>query len=183
MRKVVITEFMTLDGVIESPNLWSFPYWNDEIAKFKDEEIKAADALLLGRVTYDGFAKAWPDKKDEEGFADRMNNYPKYVVSKSLEKLAWNNTHVLNDNFAQEIAKLKEEEGKDILVYGSGQLVTALLELGLVDQLQLLVYPIVLGKGKKLFHEDHETKLELKESKTFETGVVLLVYEPKRQTI
>lgn len=180
MRKIVVTEFMTLDGVIDTPNQWSFPYWNDEIAKFKDTEIQSADALLLGRITYDGFAKAWPDKKDEEGFADRMNNYPKYVVSKSLKNPDWNNTHVINDNFAQKIAKLKEEEGKDILVYGSSQLVRALLELGLVDQLQLLVYPIALCKGKKLFGEDHETKLLLKESKTFETGVVLLVYEPKR---
>lgn len=180
MRKIVVTEFITLDGVIDAPNQWSFPYWNDAIAKFKDEEIQSADTLLLGRVTYDGFAKAWPDKKDEDGFADRMNNYPKYVVSKSLENPSWNNTHVLKDDFAQKIAKLKEEEGKDILVYGSSQLVRTLLELGLVDQLQLLVYPMALGKGKKLFGEEHETKLELKESKTFETGVVLLVYEPNK---
>lgn len=180
MRKIVVTEFITLDGVIEAPNEWSFPYWGEDIAKFKNEELVNSDALLLGRVTYDGFAKVWPDKKDDEGFADRMNKYPKYVVSKSLENPEWNNTHVFKDSFAADIARLKEENGKDILVYGSGELVQTLLELGLVDQLQLLVYPLVLGKGKKLFKHDSETKLELKEAKAFATGVVLLQYEPKR---
>jgi dihydrofolate reductase len=180
MRKIVVTEFITVDGVIEEPQKWSFPYWNDEIAKFKNDELAAADALLLGRTTYDGFAKAWPGRKDEEGFAERMNSYPKYVVSKTLKDPEWNNTHVFAEHFAGDIAKLKEEQGKDILIFGSGQLVNTLLELGLVDQIQLMVYPIALGKGKRLFRDENETKLELKRSKQFDTGVVLLVYEPIR---
>lgn len=180
MRKIVVTEFITLDGIIEAPEKWSFPYWNDEIEKFKNGELVESDALLLGRVTYDGFAAAWPGKTDEAGFADRMNSYPKYVISKSLENPKWNNTHVFDENFVQDIARLKEEKGKDILVYGSGQLVNALLELGLVDQLQLLVYPIVLGQGKRLFRSETETKLELIKSKSFESGVVLLTYLPKK---
>jgi dihydrofolate reductase len=179
MRKIVVAEFITLDGVIESPDKWSFPYWNDEISKFKEEELATSDALLLGRVTYDGFAKAWPGKKDEEGFADRMNNYPKYVVSKSLQNPEWNNTHVITENIVQEIAKLKETEGKDILIYGSGQLVNTLLHLQLIDELHLLVYPIVLGKGKRLFKDESEAKLELVTSKTFSSGVVLLTYQTK----
>lgn len=180
MRNIVITEFITLDGVIESPEKWSFPYWNDDIAEFKNKELFASDALLLGRTTYEGFAKAWPNRKDETGFADRINSIPKYVVSTTLENPTWNNTHVLTENFAADIARLKEEEGKDILVFGSGQLVNILLDLGLVDKLQLLLYPIALGQGKKLYRKDNETKLELKKSKAFETGVVLLVYEPKK---
>lgn len=180
MRKIVVTEFMTLDGVIEAPETWSFPYWNDDIAKFKQEELESSDALLLGRVTYDGFAKAWPDRKDEEGFADKMNAYPKYVVSKSLEKPVWNNTHVITDDISAEIAKLKEQDGKNVLVYGSGQLVHALLELGLADQIQLLVYPIVVGKGKRLFKEGLDAKLKLARTTSYASGVVLLVYEPER---
>jgi dihydrofolate reductase len=180
MRKIVVTEFITLDGIMESPEKWSFNYWNDEIASFKNKELFASDTLLLGRTTYDGFAKAWPGRKDEDGFADQMNACPKYVVSTTLTKPEWNNTHILHEGFAAEIARLKEQDGKDILVFGSGQLVHTLLELGLVDQLQLLVYPIVLGKGKKLFKSDSELTLELRESKQFETGVVLLTYEPKK---
>lgn len=179
MRKIVVTEFMTLDGVIESPEKWSFPYWNEDIADFKTKELEASDALLLGRTTYDGFKAAWPGRTDETGFADRMNNYPKYVVSKSLEKPEWNNTYVFSEHFAADIAKLKEEQGNDILVFGSTQLVNALLELGLVDRIQLLVYPIVLGKGKRFFQNEIETKLELIESKSFSSGVVLLTYAPR----
>ncbi len=176
MRKIVVTEFVSLDGIMESPEKWSFSYWNDDIAKFKQEELESSDTLLLGRITYDGFSKAWPDRTDETGFADRMNTYPKYVVSKSLIKTDWNNTHILGDNFTQGIAKLKEEEGRDILVFGSGELVNTLLALGLVDQLQLLVYPVILGQGKRLFRGEVENKLELKESKSFSSGVVLLTY-------
>ncbi|MBA3724725.1 MAG: dihydrofolate reductase family protein [Candidatus Levybacteria bacterium] len=181
MRKIVVTEFMSLDGIMEAPEKWSFPYWNDDIAKFKQEELELSDTLLLGRITYDGFAQAWPGRTDKTGFAERMNNYPKYVVSKSLTKTEWNNTHVLSDNFAQGIAKLKEEDGRDILVFGSGELVNTLLALGLVDQLQLLVYPVILGQGKRLFRSEVANKLELKESKTFRSGVVLLTYTSRLQ--
>lgn len=178
MRKVVVTEFMTLDGVMESPEKWSFPFWNDEIAKFKHDELFSSDALLLGRVTYEGFAKAWPDRTDEDGFADRMNNLPKYVVSKSLKKVEWNNSEIFSKDAAKEVARLKETKGEDILVYGSGELVNTLLQNGLVDVYQLLVYPVVLGEGKKLFREGSYTKLELVSSKTFSSGVVLLLYKP-----
>lgn len=179
MRKIVVTEFMSLDGVVDEPQKWSFSYWCDEIAAFKQEELFASDAMLLGRVTYDGFAKAWPGRTDEAGYADHFNNMPKYVVSKTMKKAEWNNSHILSEHFLQEIAKLKEEDGKDILIHGSQKLVHTLLETGLVDQLNLLVYPIILGKGRKLFNEGTEVKLELTNSKTFQTGVALLTYSTK----
>jgi dihydrofolate reductase len=179
MRKIVVAEFITLDGVVEVQNEWLFPHWNEDIAKFKKEELFASDALLFGRETYDRFAQVWPGRKDDQGFADRMNSYPKYVVSKSLQNPEWNNTHVIKENIAQEIAKLKETEGKDILIYGSSQLVNTLLQLQLIDQLQLLVYPIILGKGKRLFKDESEAKLDLVSSKPFSSGVVLLTYQTK----
>ena len=139
----------------------------------------ASDAQLLGRVTYEGFAAAWPGRNDEEGYADRINSVPKYVVSESLKKTEWNNSHIINKDILQEIAKLKEEEGKDILVHGSATLVNKLLQAGLVDEVRLLVYPVVIGKGKRLFWEETEIKLELIHSKSFSKGVVLLTYAPK----
>lgn len=179
MRKIVVTEFVTLDGVMEDPQNWSFPYWEDDIAKVKHDELFASDAQLLGRITYEGFAAAWPGRKDEEGYADRINNLPKYVVSESLKKAEWNNSHIINKDILQEIAKLKEDEGKDILIHGSATLVNKLLQAGLVDEVRLLVYPVVLGKGKRLFWEETEVKLELTNSRSFSKGVVLLTYTPK----
>ncbi|AFY60051.1 dihydrofolate reductase family protein [Synechococcus sp. PCC 6312] len=178
MRKVVVTEFLSLDGVIEEP-AWTAPYWNDEIAKFKGEEQDTSDALLLGRVTYQGFAAAWPTSKDEG--ADYMNNVPKYVVSTTLSMLTWSNSTLIKDNVVEEIAKLKQQDGQDILVYGSATLVHILMQHDLVDRYRLLVYPVVVGKGKHLFKESTTVSLKLLESQLFSSGVVALIYEPDRK--
>ena len=178
--KIVATQFMTLDGVVESPQDWSFPYWSDETAKFKWDELLATDAHLLGRVTYEGFAAAWPDRADAQGFADRMNGLPKYVVSTSLKKAEWNNSHIIKTNIADEIAKLKKQSGGDILVAGSMTLIRTLMEHDLVDEYRLLTYPIILGKGKRLFTDGMAASLRLTESKLMGSGVVLLRYEPER---
>ena len=174
MRKIVVSEYLSLDGVMEEPS-WTAPYWNDEIAKFKSEENLASDALLLGRITYEGFAAAWPKMEDDEG-AFRMNSLPKYVVSTTLQEAAWNNSTIINENIQFQIEWLKQQPGHDILVYGSGKLVDSLLELGLVDQLNLLIYPLVLGKGKLFFKENRQAALKLLETRSFSSGVALLRY-------
>jgi len=179
--KIVVTEFLTLDGVMEAPNEWSFPYWGDDIAKVKLDELFAADAHLLGRVTYEGFAAAWPSMTDEAGFADRMNGLPKYVVSTTLEKAEWNNSHIIKTNVAEEVSKLKQQPGGDVLVAGSATLIDALLRDDLVDEYRLLVYPIVVGKGKRLFKDGSDTKLKLVETRLFASGVVLLRYQPDKK--
>lgn len=177
MRKVVVTEFLSLDGVMEAP-AWTFKYWNDEIAKFKGEESSASDALLLGRVTYEGFAAAWPASKDEG--ADYFNNVRKYVVSTTLAKADWNNSRLIKDNIVAEIAKLKEQDGQDITVHGSATLVQTLIQHDLVDCYRLLVYPIVLGQGKRLFQEGTSATLRLVETRSLGSGVTALIYEPAR---
>lgn len=174
MRKIVVTEFMSLDGVIENPG-WTFPYWNDEIAAFKGAETSSSDALLLGRVTYEGFAAAWPTSPDPG--AEYFNNVRKYVVSTTLDSAEWNNSVLIKDNVAEEITKIKQQEGQDIAVHGSAKLALWLMQQGLVDRLHLLVYPVVLGQGQRLFPEGIPGTLKLAESKTFSTGVVALVYE------
>ena len=177
MRNIIVTEFITLDGVIEAPHEWSFPYWDDGIAKFKLDEVMDADALLLGRITYKGFADAWPEREDETGFADKMNSMKKYVVSTTL-KPEWNNSVLFKEHAMEEIKKIKAEEGGNILVAGSGELISSLIENDLIDEYRLLVYPLVLGTGKKLFTGKHHIKLTLTEEKKFEKGVTLLRYEP-----
>ena len=176
MSRLVATLFTSLDGVVESPEKWSFQYWNDEIGKFKHDETFSSDALLLGRVTYEGFAAAWPSRKDPEGFADRFNSMPKYVATRSLRKLEWNNSHVLKGDIATEISKLKQQPGKDIVIHGSPGLIRSLMPHDLIDEYRLLVYPIILGHGKRLFDETSQANLRLVESKTYDTGVVKLVY-------
>jgi dihydrofolate reductase len=178
MRNIVVTEFVSLDGIMEEPG-WTFPYWNDEIAKFKGDEQSTTDALLLGRVTYQGFAAAWPESKDEG--ADIMNNLPKYVVSTTLDKVEWNNSTLIKDNIVEEITKLKQQEGQDILVYGSATLVQTLIQHDLVDRYRLLVYPVVLGKGKRLFSDGTTATLKLVETQSFSSGVAALIYEPNRK--
>lgn len=188
MRKVIVSEFMSLDGVIEAPGPahdfkhagWTMPYWGDDIAAFKKAELFAADALLLGRKTYEGFAAAWPKMQDPEGFADRMNGLPKYVATTTLKKLEWNNSHVLQGDVAPAVGKLKRESGKDILVAGSGRLAQALLRHGLVDEYTLLVYPVVLGEGQRLFEAGAQAKLELIESRPFKSGVAAQRYRTVR---
>jgi dihydrofolate reductase len=178
MRKIVVTEFISLDGVIENP-AWSFPYWNDEISNFKDVEQVNSDTMLMGRVTYDGFAAAWPNRTSDG--ADYMNNTRKYVVSTTLDKAEWKNTTVIKANVVEAIKKLKEQEGTDILVYGSGELVQTLLQHNLVDSLRLLVYPVVIGEGKRLFHDGTTAKFTLEEAQAFSSGVTALVYGPAQQ--
>lgn len=187
MRKVVVSEFVSLDGVMEDPGGaegsahggWTIPYWGDDIGKFKLDEIFAADALLLGRVTYQGFAAAWPSATDEAGFADRMNGLPKHVVSTTLHEATWNNSRLIKDDVAGEVTKLKRQDGQDILVAGSATLIQTLMRHGLVDEYRLLVYPVVLGSGKRLFREGSDMRaLKLVESKPFSSGVVALTYQP-----
>jgi dihydrofolate reductase len=176
LRKVIVTEFLSLDGVMEEP-AWTFKYWNDEIAKFKGDESLSSDALLLGRVTYEGFAAAWPESTDEG--ASYFNNVRKYVVSTTLDKAEWNNSRLLKENIVEEISKLKPQEGKDIMVHGSATLVQTLMKHDLVDRYRLLIYPLVLGKGKRLFEEGNMATLKLVETQAFSTGVTALIYEPE----
>src|SRR5215208_1239928 len=179
MRKVIVSEFVTLDGVMESPDKWHFPYWSDEMGKYKFDELLASDALLLGRVTYEGFAAAWPSATDEEGFADRMNGLPKYVVSTTLEEpLEWNNSRLIEGDVAEEVSRLKQQPGHDILIYGSGELLHTLMQHDLIDEYRLMVYPVVLGSGKRLFRDGINTTLRLVETRTFSSGVVVLSYRP-----
>src|SRR4051812_7563620 len=177
MRNIMVTEFVSLDGVMENP-AWTFPYWNDEIANFKGEESSSSDALLLGRVTYQGFAAAWPQSTDEG--ADYFNNVRKYVVSTTLDKAEWNNSTLIKDNVVEELTKLKQQDGKDIAVHGSATLVQTLIEHDLVDRYRLLVYPVVVGKGKRLFNEGTAATLKLVESQPLSGGVVAMIYEPER---
>jgi dihydrofolate reductase len=175
MRKIVVTEFVSLDGVFENPG-WTFPYWNDAIAQFKDEEQQDADALLLGRVTYEGFAAAWPESTDEG--APYMNSIRKYVVSTTLTQPTWQHTTVIRD--VDTIRALKQQDGRDLLVYGSALLVETLMQHDLVDVYRLLVYPVVLGTGRRLFGAERTARLRLQASQAFESGVVGLIYTPER---
>ncbi len=189
MRKVIASEFVSLDGVVEDPGGaekfkhggWTVPYWNDEIAKFKQDELFAIDALLLGRATYQAFAAAWPARTDEQGYADRMNNLPKYVVSTTLGKAEWNNSHLIKAKVAQEVAGLKEQPGQDVLIFGSGTLVQSLMHDNLVDEYRLLVYPVVLGSGKRLFKDGSSAALKLVDTKAFDSGVMALIYQPDKK--
>ena len=163
MRKLVVSEFVTLDGVTEDPS-WTFQFSGEEQEKFKFDELTASDALLLGRTTYEGFAAAWPQMAEETGeYGAMMNGYPKHVVSTTLEEpLEWNNSTLVKGDIAEEVAGLKQQSGKDILVFGSADLVNTLIEYDLVDEYQLMVFPVVLGSGKRLFEDGIGTKfLEL----------------------
>ena len=184
MGKLVVTEFITLDGVIEEP-AWSFEFnRGDEGENFKGDELKAADAQLLGRVTYEGFAKAWPTMTDAGWFGEKMNAMPKYVVSTTLtdDRADWNNTTVIRDDVPGEVRRLKERVAGDILVAGSAELVRSLVEHDLVDEYRLMVYPIVLGAGKRLFGEGTpRTKLRLVSSTLVGPDrIAILTYQPAR---
>jgi dihydrofolate reductase len=184
--KIVVTEFVSLDGVMEDPGGaedfkyggWSFKFSRgDEGDKFKLDETFASEALLLGRKTYEGFAAAWPSREGE--FAEKFNTMPKYVVSSKLEDPEWTNTTVLKGDVAESVGKLKQELDGEIVVHGSAQLVNALLEHDLVDELRLMVFPVVLGSGKRLFGETTEKKaLRLVDSKVVGDGVSIQIYEP-----
>jgi dihydrofolate reductase len=180
MRKVVAAEFVSLDGVVESPDKWHFPYFNDQMQEAIGAAMAASDAMLMGRVLYEEWAAFWPNQDpDENPVAARMNGVRKYVVSTTLEEpLEWQNSTLIGDDVAEEISKLKEQPGKDISISGSPTLVRSLLEDDLLDELRLMIHPIVLGRGKRLFEEGGDQKaLELVDSKTFTTGVVYLTYQ------
>jgi dihydrofolate reductase len=189
MSKLVVTEFVTLDGVMEDPGGaegfdrggWAFQFdRGPEGDKFKLDETLGADAMLLGRRTYEGFAAAWPGRTDEVGFADKMNSMPKYVVSTTLDKAEWNNSTVIKGDIAEEVRRLKEQPGGDILVAGSAQLVQTLIEHDLVDEYRLMVFPVVLGSGKRLFGDTNAaTALKVVET-TPSAEVVILTLEPAR---
>ena len=186
MGRIVVTEFVSLDGVMEAPGGgedfehggWSFEIdRGEEGDKFKLDEAHEAEALLLGRVTYEGFAAAWPSREGE--FADKFNNMPKYVVSSTLEEPEWNNSTVLQGDVAEEVSKLRDRVDGDIVVHGSARLVQTLVEHDLVDELRLMVFPVVLGSGKRLFGDMNDKKsLRLADSKMVGDGVAILTYEP-----
>src|SRR3977135_1681054 len=180
MRKVVASIFVTLDGVVQDPGGaegfelggWSFKYSgrSDEELTHAGDLLRARDALLRGRVTYEGFAKAWPSMTGGGWYADRMNSLPKYVVSSTLDKAEWNNSTIIKGDLATEVAKLKEQTGQDILVFGSIELVNGLLRHGLLDEIRLLVHPVVLGRGKRLFAEGPPVALAATGSQAVRSG-------------
>jgi dihydrofolate reductase len=185
MGRIVVTEFVSLDGVMEDPGGaedfrhggWAFKFSRgDEGDKFKLDETRNTEALLLGRTTYEGFAEAWPSREGE--FADRFNNLPKYVVSSTIKDPSWANTTVLEGDAAQAAARLRDEIDGDIVIHGSAQLAQALFDADLVDEVRLMVYPVVLGEGKRLFGPVREKKrLRLTSSSTVGDGIEILVYE------
>ena len=186
MGRIVVTEFISLDGVVEAPGGgeefrhggWSFEIERGaEGDRFKLDETMGSAALLLGRRTYEGFAAAWPSREGE--FADKFNSMPKYVVSSTLQDPEWANTTVLAGDLAEEVGRLKREQDGDVVVHGSPQLVQALLERDLVDEVRLMVFPVVLGSGKRLFGETSDKKrLQLADSMIVGDGVAILVYRP-----
>ncbi len=191
MRKLAVTEFLTLDGVMEDPGGaegfahggWSFKFSDPEGMRFKLDELRAFDAHLLGRITYEGFAAAWPGRTDEVGFAEKMNAMKKYVVSTTLTEASWQNSEIVaaDGDVAGAVAALKREDGGDLLVAGSRQLVSTLAAHDLVDEYRLLVHPIVLGSGKRLFDGIADPfTLRLAHSRTLDSGSLILIYEPVR---
>ena len=188
MGRIAVTEFVSADGVMEDPGGaedfdyggWAFEFERgDEGNQFKLDETLGSEALLLGRVTYQGFADAWPSREGE--FADKFNSMPKYVVSSTLDEPAWSNSTVLRGDLVADVARVKEAHDGDVVVHGSAQLVQALLEHDLVDELRLMVFPVVLGRGKRLFGETSAKKrLRLADSRVVGDGVAILIYEPAR---
>src|SRR4029453_13579084 len=182
MRDVVVSNYVTLDGVFEDP-AWNADYWSEEAQLFARDRFWECDALLLGRKTWEGFAQAWPTEEhiEREGeFAERMNSFPKYVVSTSLEEpLEWNNSHLLGDEVAGEVRKLKQEDGKNLMVYGGRTLMHALIDEGLVDRFLIWVHPVILGEGERLFPDGvSKTELELIDATTLANGIVVLDLRP-----
>jgi len=179
VRKIIVSEFVSLDGVMEDP-AWTVPFRSDEGRQYKRDELFASDALLLGRVTYEDFSAAWPSITDEQGFADRMNSLPKYVASTTLDTVAWNASLIKGD-VAAAVATLKGQPGRDILVGGSAALVHTLRQHDLVDEYRLMVFPVVVGHGKRLFSDGLDmTTLRHVDTKTFSSGVVVLTYQSAR---
>ena len=188
MRKLIASEFMTLDGVMEGPghdehrdgkNQWSLRQSGPDQQKYKVDELYEAGALLLGRTTYEIFAVFWPTAPNDEGFADRMNEIPKYVVSTSLKKADWQHTTIINERVVERIAELKQQPGGDIFLYGSSDLLNSLVPHDLIDEYRIMVFPVLLGSGKRLFRDTTDTThLRLEDTRVFESGVTALTYRP-----
>ena len=177
-RRVVASTFVTLDGYMDEPGRWSFPFWSKEGSDFKARELFASDALLLGRITYEGFAAVWPTMEGTGEFGEKMNDMPKYVASRTLETATWN-ASIIKGDVAEAVRQLKQPDGGDLLIGGSGQLIDYLSGHDLIDEYRLMVHPLVLGGGeKRLFRHAPKRTLELVDSVTFSTGVVVLSYHP-----
>jgi dihydrofolate reductase len=182
VSRVVAQTFVTLDGVMEAPEKWQLPndLFDEAMGPFVGGSFEKAEALLLGRRTYEEFAAFWPAQPDSDPFAAQMNSLPKIVVTKTLKKLEWKNSTRLEGDLVEEVGRLRQRPGRDILIIGSGQLVSGLTPHGLIDEYQFILHPIVVGRGKKLFADGIDpTLLELVDSKAFGTGVIALTYRPR----
>lgn len=176
--RLVATEYLTLDGVFEEPGHWSGPFFQDQAQRFKLDELQASDALVLGRVTYDGFAAAWPTMSDPVGFADKMNTMPKYVVGSTIGEDPWQGAKLLGGDFLDEIRKLRADPGGDLLLSGSAQVFNACHQARIIDLYRFMVHPLVLGTGRRLFDETStESTLKLVREEGFRSGIVILEYE------
>src|SRR5205809_1474550 len=177
--RLVATEYLSLDGVFEGPGHWSGPFFDEEAARFKYDELQASDALLLGRTTYEGFAAAWPTMTDTGDFGVKMNTMPKYVVSSTLDKAEWSGAQLVRGDVAEEVRGLKAQPGQDLLLSGSGQLFNALARENLIDLYRFMLHPVLLGRGRRLFAEaGADRPLRLTNTRTFGSGIVILEYEP-----
>lgn len=177
--RLVATEYLSLDGIFDEPGQWSFPYFNEEALKFKADELANADAQLLGRRTYEGFAKAWPTMEGTGDFGVKMNTMPKYVVTSTLTELEWPGSVAIKGDIGEEVRKLKDKPGNDLLLAGSGMLFNYLMGEGLIDLYRLMIHPIVIGGGNHLFGDsDGQRKLRVVDWKRFATGIVVLELEP-----
>lgn len=182
MRKIVVSEFLSADGVMEAPDTWQFPFQTEEMGAITERQTRDTDAFLLGRVTYEIFAGFWPAMTHNEfGVADKWNSAPKYVVSKTLQKADWHNSTLIASNAIEEIRKLKQQSGGKIAIVGSATLVHSLLDAGLIDEIEVLVHPLVLGKGVRLFADGYHAPLKLADSKILSNGVVYLSYQIDQQ--
>jgi dihydrofolate reductase len=175
--RLVATEYLSLDGVFEEPGKWSGPFFNEEAGQFKWNELQASDALLMGRTTYEGFSAAWPTMPGTGEFGEKMNSMPKYVVSSTLDTVEWAGSKLITGNLFEEVRKLKQQPGQDLLLSGSAQLFNALAQENLIDLYRFMLHPIILGKGKRLFADGVDRRaLALSETKAFKAGIVILEY-------
>jgi dihydrofolate reductase len=175
VRKLKLAMYVSLDGVVEGPD-WTAPFWNDELSDLQGDYLYSSDALLLGRVTYEGFAAAWPNMEESTGeFGKKMNSMPKFVASNTLDQAEWN-ASIIEGDLATEVKKLKEAPGRDLLIYGSGTLVDQLTDLGLIDEYRLMIHPVIVGPGKRLFDVHDKQTLRLTDATTTKTGVVVTTY-------
>ncbi len=179
--RLVATEYLSLDGVFEEPGHWSFPWFDEAAGQFKWDELQVSDALLLGRKTYEGFASAWPTMEGTGEFGVKMNTMPKYVISSTLDKVEWPGSKLVKGDVVEEIRKLKQQPGQDLLLSGSGQLFNGLMRANVIDLYRIMLFPVVMGKGRRLFEDGAaQRNLALKEIKQFSKGITVMEYEPAK---